>query len=158
MCCVVGFIYKQKAAYELLISDWSSVVCSSDLVVGAEVVGQVQFCRGAGRDADGGAVEFRKLAHAEALLHQKALAVVHVDTNPVELQLGVSRIGPGGGAGQHVNAAGLQRCEGILEFKRHEEDFDSVTEQRSEERREGKGGCSTCRSRWSLYQSKTKTK
>src|SRR3546814_10202922 len=100
------FFFKQKTAYEMRISDWSSDVCSSDLeVVGAEVVGQVQFCRGAGRDADGGAVEFRKLAHAEALLHQKALAVVHVDTNPVELQLGVSRIGPGGGAGQHVNAA-----------------------------------------------------
>src|SRR3546814_16855866 len=36
-------------------------------VVGAEVVGQVQLRRGAGRDADGGAVEFRKLAHAEEI-------------------------------------------------------------------------------------------
>src|SRR3546814_12975296 len=74
-------------------------------VVGAEVVGQVQFCRGAGRDADGGAVEFRKLAHAEALLHQKALAVVHVDTNPVELQLGVSRIGPGDRKSTRLNSS-----------------------------------------------------
>src|SRR3546814_6140140 len=31
MCYVVLFFFKQKAAYELRISDWSSDVCSSDL-------------------------------------------------------------------------------------------------------------------------------
>src|SRR3546814_20067646 len=34
MCCVVGccfFFFKQKTAYEMRISDWSSDVCSSDL-------------------------------------------------------------------------------------------------------------------------------
>src|SRR3546814_2434207 len=30
MCCIV-FFFKQKTAYELRISDWSSDVCSSDL-------------------------------------------------------------------------------------------------------------------------------
>src|SRR3546814_4502027 len=30
-CCVVFFFFKQKTAYELRISDWSSDVCSSDL-------------------------------------------------------------------------------------------------------------------------------
>src|SRR3546814_1601416 len=30
MCCVV-FFFKQRTAYELRISDWSSDVCSSDL-------------------------------------------------------------------------------------------------------------------------------
>src|SRR3546814_7486659 len=29
----VGFFYKQKAAYEMRISDWSSDVCSSDLEI-----------------------------------------------------------------------------------------------------------------------------
>src|SRR3546814_8145127 len=29
--CHVGFFFKQKTAYELRISDWSSDVCSSDL-------------------------------------------------------------------------------------------------------------------------------
>src|SRR3546814_4687405 len=29
--CVVCFFFKQKTAYELRISDWSSDVCSSDL-------------------------------------------------------------------------------------------------------------------------------
>src|SRR3546814_10863535 len=31
MCCCVFFLFKQKAAYEMRISDWSSDVCSSDL-------------------------------------------------------------------------------------------------------------------------------
>src|SRR3546814_986744 len=31
-CCVVVFFCKQKTAYEMRISDWSSDVCSSDLL------------------------------------------------------------------------------------------------------------------------------
>src|SRR3546814_9123098 len=31
MCCIGVFFFKQKTAYELRISDWSSDVCSSDL-------------------------------------------------------------------------------------------------------------------------------
>src|SRR3546814_14127005 len=31
MVCVVCFFFKQKTAYEMRISDWSSDVCSSDL-------------------------------------------------------------------------------------------------------------------------------
>src|SRR3546814_8096911 len=30
-CCFVLFFFKQKTAYEMRISDWSSDVCSSDL-------------------------------------------------------------------------------------------------------------------------------
>src|SRR3546814_1362187 len=36
MCCyflVVIFFFKQKTAYEMRISDWSSDVCSSDLMI-----------------------------------------------------------------------------------------------------------------------------
>src|SRR3546814_20223412 len=32
------FLFKQKTAYEMRISDWSSDVCSSDLICGEEVV------------------------------------------------------------------------------------------------------------------------
>src|SRR3546814_8190516 len=35
MCVFVFFFFKQKTAYELRISDWSSDVCSSDLAVAA---------------------------------------------------------------------------------------------------------------------------
>src|SRR3546814_2753509 len=31
-CCVLFFLFKQKTAYEMRISDWSSDVCSSDLL------------------------------------------------------------------------------------------------------------------------------
>src|SRR3546814_5900610 len=31
VCCVVFVLFKQKTAYEVRISDWSSDVCSSDL-------------------------------------------------------------------------------------------------------------------------------
>src|SRR3546814_1627812 len=32
MLCIVFFFFKQKTAYEMRISDWSSDVCSSDLI------------------------------------------------------------------------------------------------------------------------------
>src|SRR3546814_10639020 len=31
VCCLCCFFFKQKTAYEMRISDWSSDVCSSDL-------------------------------------------------------------------------------------------------------------------------------
>src|SRR3546814_3953462 len=33
VCCCVVFFFKQKTAYEMRISDWSSDVCSSDLQI-----------------------------------------------------------------------------------------------------------------------------
>src|SRR3546814_3096679 len=45
-CCIIScshffvfFFFKQKTAYELRISDWSSDVCSSDLLAHDEAVG-----------------------------------------------------------------------------------------------------------------------
>src|SRR3546814_6823514 len=38
MCVVVFFFFKQKTAYEMRISDWSSDVCSSDLAVAGGAV------------------------------------------------------------------------------------------------------------------------
>src|SRR3546814_4015187 len=35
MCCLCFFFFKQKTAYEMRISDWSSDVCSSDLKNGS---------------------------------------------------------------------------------------------------------------------------
>src|SRR3546814_4637609 len=42
--CILFFFLKQKTAYEMRISDWSSDVCSSDLVVRAGRI--VRFCAG----------------------------------------------------------------------------------------------------------------
>src|SRR3546814_2264958 len=33
LCSVIFFFFKQKTAYEMRISDWSSDVCSSDLLL-----------------------------------------------------------------------------------------------------------------------------
>src|SRR3546814_7383518 len=41
MCGVVFFFFKQKTAYEMRISDWSSDVCSSDLD-GSAVVARLE--------------------------------------------------------------------------------------------------------------------
>src|SRR3546814_3121577 len=50
-CCILFFFFKQKTAYEMRISDWSSDVCSSDLGRGDLPAG----CTGGQRDqqADG---------------------------------------------------------------------------------------------------------
>src|SRR3546814_3254748 len=37
---VVFFFFKQKTAYEMRISDWSSDVCSSDLWMAREMIGK----------------------------------------------------------------------------------------------------------------------
>src|SRR3546814_5804635 len=39
ICVVIFFFFKQKTAYEMRISDWSSDVCSSDLVDELRTVG-----------------------------------------------------------------------------------------------------------------------
>src|SRR3546814_20633591 len=33
LCIIIFFFFKQKTAYEMRISDWSSDVCSSDLII-----------------------------------------------------------------------------------------------------------------------------
>src|SRR3546814_6821067 len=38
LICCVFFFFKQKTAYDMRISDWSSDVCSSDLTGGGETV------------------------------------------------------------------------------------------------------------------------
>src|SRR3546814_12235048 len=53
------FFFKQKTAYEMRISDWSSDVCSSDLVVHH---GQVQAGHAVGGEVDGVAAVFELIA------------------------------------------------------------------------------------------------
>src|SRR3546814_16510378 len=49
VCCVflcMFFFFKQKTAYEMRISDWSSDVCSSDLIDGAAKIYAVEAAGG----------------------------------------------------------------------------------------------------------------
>src|SRR3546814_1932791 len=52
MLSMFFFFFKQKTAYEMRISDWSSDVCSSDLVGGCGAFGHGE--RGSGQDAGDG--------------------------------------------------------------------------------------------------------
>src|SRR3546814_1172626 len=107
-CCqcvsvFIFFFFKQKTAYEMRISDWSSDVCSSDL-------------RGAGRLGIA-ALSSLKASASSAAGAKKLVRSVASTTPRMRRRM-----------------------------------------RRSEERRVGKECVSTCRSRWSPYHYKKKTK
>src|SRR3546814_2763599 len=57
LVCVCFFFFKQKTAYEMRISDWSSDVCSSDLHFGKVVTHRTAQLRGAERCGGDGPAE-----------------------------------------------------------------------------------------------------
>src|SRR3546814_7153256 len=63
ICCVLVFFFffKQKTAYEMRISDWSSDVCSSDLEVQSELRSLAEALRG-----DAGAIQVLGFAGPQA--------------------------------------------------------------------------------------------
>src|SRR3546814_3350764 len=78
--CYVFFFFKQKTAYEMRISDWSSDVCSSDLAqhLDAALVGQVDDLDAVLAQPLDPAVEVHRLAHhhrADVELPHQAAAV-----------------------------------------------------------------------------------
>src|SRR3546814_19767597 len=129
------FFFKQKTAYEMRISDWSSDVCSSDLALA-----RAKLC-------DDGSYE----AHV----------IRKLDRQPQRV-LGVYEIGSEGGRLRPTDkrakkdfvlrssdAGGATPGELVLaEILPARRQRDSL---RSEERRVGKEWCRTCRSRWSPY-------
>jgi len=87
-------------------------------VVGAEVVGEVEFGRRPGLQADGGAVQLLRALDVRLFRHHEALAVIIVDADEVEPEAGVPRQGPGGVAREEVHLARLQRGEALLRGER----------------------------------------
>src|SRR3546814_13939344 len=124
------FFFKQKTSYEMRISDWSSDVCSSDLL---------QRHQGGRRVPGALAVEGTRRARRQG-------------------ECG------GAGAGGHRPLPRWQGCDSAAALGRHEPLQPRRPAPggrrggRSEERRVGKECVSTCRSRWSPYHSKKKTK
>src|SRR3546814_15247922 len=104
------FVFKQKTAYEMRISDWSSDVCSSDLI-GDVLTNNVLLPL----------LQIAQPQHIAFLEHPAA--------QPHAAQ-------------QHRGAVAV----------------DDLGAARSEERRVGKECVSTCRSRWSPYHYKKKTR
>src|SRR3546814_1148849 len=84
------FLFKQKTAYEMRISDWSSDVCSSDLLAAH------------GEGPQRGAADHDRLGAEGDGLHDVAAAAdaaVHDDLDPVADRVGDEREGPDGGRG-----------------------------------------------------------
>src|SRR3546814_3490848 len=113
---VVFFFFKQKTAYEMRISDWSSDVCSSDLGGLAHVVGGVV-----------------------GLLDQRPHGRRGHDEMRLDALDAFQDL-------ERANAVDDARCACDC----HDEPLHWDTP-RSEERRVGQEGVSTCRFRWSPY-------
>src|SRR3546814_5545285 len=65
LCLCFFFFFKQKTAYEMRISDWSSDVCSSDLHLGRGPCRHGQADRRRGAGADRGTDALRRQAGAD---------------------------------------------------------------------------------------------
>src|SRR3546814_18314718 len=129
------FFFKQKTAYEIRISDWSSDVCSSVLF-------------GAGRTVD----------HQRRRLHQRRIELV--TANAARRPAVAARFQPAAGA-HHISTAIVLRASGAAvdtgalrqwhpripgsgPARRVPDRYRPAFPWKSEERREGKGGVRTC--------------
>src|SRR3546814_14828231 len=134
------FFFKQKTAYEMRISDWSSDVCSSDLLA----VHRSKLSREQTRE--------RRLAIAVAAEQRDAIIRVEPQIKPLE-----DRLAFGVPNARHVQRH-KRRLQGIRagKIERQRRIFGHRCNRlhpgkRSEERRVGTECVSTCRSRWSTY-------
>src|SRR3546814_8149258 len=92
------FFFKQKTAYEMRISDWSSDVCSSDLVDRLRGIGKIEPAR----------LAFVLLGPFVGLLakQQREQRDVHILRGAVATALGVAILAERGGA-RNARHAGL---------------------------------------------------
>src|SRR3546814_16993953 len=134
--CVIFFFFKQKTAYEMRISDWSSDVCSSDLVpqgISAEMIAEKWGISREDMDAFGAESQRRaEQATAEGRFENEIVGVT-------EKRLDKE-------TGNIVESDELVlKDEGI----RPGTTVETLANLRSEERRVGKEWVRTCSSRWS---------
>src|SRR3546814_1835550 len=86
LCSV--FFFKQKTAYEMRISDWSSDVCSSDLHVERDERGGIGVL---GRAAQAGIIIGRGIAHRQ--IDEAELLVARCDRPHVRRRSEARRVG-----------------------------------------------------------------
>ena len=95
----------------------------------AEIVGEVQFGRGAGLNADRRAIKFRGAIDAERSVHEKALTVIIVeDAREGQAQRIIAGGRHRGVARQQIDFARLQRGETLFRGQRHEAHFVRIAE------------------------------
>src|SRR3546814_12719465 len=156
----VVFLCKQKTAYELRISDWSSDVCSSDLFSTAYIATAFYFnagnLRGIQLESTFDCFARRNLADDKGRVQA---AITLADNNAFVCLHTLA----GAFNDVYINDNGIARTKygfGLAAGKARDfflfNSFDKVT--RSKESSVGKECVSTCRSRWSPYHYKTKQK
>src|SRR3546814_18277984 len=127
------FFFKQKTAYEMRISDWSSDVCSSDLSVGSIAWAP-----------DGKSLYVTAqdtLEHPVFRVDAATGKVEKLKASPDEFAGNIGNVTPlPGGALLYSRNSALAPTDLFVRDAK-----------RSEERRVGKECVSTCRSRWSQY-------
>src|SRR3546814_13389652 len=134
---VLFFVFKQKTAYEMRISDWSSDVCSSDL---AAPCGRRLF---KGRSAT---VTHKSNSPSSTRRSESAAksTICKLIVDPCEIKRLIR-----GTPSSSVMFADMA-SRNVRLAVRGSNDW-SAFNRRSEERRVGKECVSTCRSRWSAY-------
>src|SRR3546814_7533036 len=121
---ISDFLFKQTTAYELRISDWSSDVCSSDLLLAT------------GRDPA-----------EQARLEKAAASIAAANTFKAVAEEWLAKVTKEG-----LSPATLKKNRWLLDFSYQFIGHRPIAEiQRSEARRGGKKWFSTCRSRGSPY-------
>src|SRR3546814_643000 len=116
MHCVCFFFFKQKTAYEMRISDWSSDVCSSDLDAGLNGDQAAAVVEG------GDAVERTKVEHAPAgqeLLPAHRVSRAHHRQRLANVRGGPHRLDCSGDVGWPDDGADAGRVEArvdVVEF------------------------------------------
>src|SRR3546814_14815314 len=130
------FFFKQKTAYEVRISDWSSDVCSSDLA--PAVVGS-------SRATSGGRLSWRKAGPTVRTAEGSGRRCAGAEARPTIRQIRRFIIT----APELPRFTHFGRFRALPTSKYRDTLF--IVERRSEERRVGKGCVSTCRSRWAPY-------
>src|SRR3546814_1014570 len=95
MCLFCSFFYKQKAAYEMRISDWSSDVCSSDLATFSLTFPYKLACFAGFAQAHG--FKRQQLGDREAIMDLGEVQVIHGNSRsvvgPLECQVGAFEAG-----------------------------------------------------------------
>src|SRR3546814_12229573 len=138
------FFFKQKTAYELRISDWSSDVCSSYLFEAAESPAGRQ----SGMARPGSARRHQKVRTVTPMakrLLRLLLAHPELVSSLGDQQLEILEHGP------HLVLVRDLITLANLSGARHAGALLQAADPRSEERRVGKECVSRCRSRWSPY-------
>src|SRR3546814_10822808 len=129
----MSFIFKQKTAYDMRISDWSADVCSSDLAekerVAVEEAEEVREQLADAADLPSVRKVCDRIKHIafDSIMREQMVKLVQDKIKKV------------GGTTMSISS--------IRALCRYE----NPENHRSEERRVGKEGVRTCRSRWSPY-------